>query len=260
LLGVNLDTTEARPGEQVRVTLFWQADLAPMANQTADYAVNLILQNVAGNDVLLYSGAPVHGTYPTSHWTKGEIVVDRYNPRLPLDTADAPPGDYPLVLTLSAADGERLFAPIVLGTLTLLATDRSFDVPAMGHAQQVTLANQIELLGYDIDLDDARPGGIIPLALYWRALKEMDEGYTVFTHLLGPDGQILAQQDNPPVNGTYPTTLWLPSEVIADPYNIPLPTDLPPGDYPIQVGFYIAETGLRLADPVLLDTIVSIQP
>jgi hypothetical protein len=91
-------------------------------------------------------------------------------------------------------------------------------------------------------------------------LKEMDQGYTVFTHLLGPDGQILAQQDNPPVNGTYPTTLWLPGEIVVDPYTIPLPTDLPPGDYPIQVGFYIAENGLRLADPVLLDTIVSVRP
>ena len=84
--------------------------------------------------------------------------------------------------------------------------------------------------------------------------------YTVFTHLLNSDGQKVAQQDNPPVNGTYPTTLWLPDEIVADPYAITLPTDLGHGEYPLQVGFFVAANGLRLADPVVLDTVVTIRP
>jgi len=47
---------------------------------------------------------------------------------------------------------------------------------------------------------------------------------------------------------------------VTDPYTIALPADLPPGDYPIEVGMYIAESGLRLGDPILLNTVVSIQP
>jgi hypothetical protein len=54
--------------------------------------------------------------------------------------------------------------------------------------------------------------------------------------------------------------LWLTGEIIADPFSISLPTDLGPGDYPVSVGFYIAENGLRLADPVVLDTVVAIAP
>ena len=101
-----------------------------------------------------------------------------------------------------------------------------------------------------------------PMVLQRATLDRLPEGFAprhdaVF---LDPDDQVLTQQDNPPVNGTYPTTLWLPGEIVADPYDIPLPTDLSPGEYPIQVGLYIPENGLRLADPVLLDTIVSVRP
>jgi hypothetical protein len=35
--------------------------------------------------------------------------------------------------------------------------------------------------------------------------------------------------------------------VIIDPYEIILPDDLPPGEYPLEVGLYLAETGQRLA-------------
>jgi hypothetical protein len=191
---------------------------------------------------------------------EGEIVVDCYDPRLPLSTANAPPGDYALTLTLATADGGIELGPVALGQLALIATDRTFEPPAISNTQYAILADQIEFLGYGLDQTGARPGGSVHLTLYWRALAEMETSYTVFTHLLGPDGHIVAQQDNPPVNGAYPTTLWLPGEIIADPYLIHLPPDLPPGDYALETGFYVAENGLRLGDPILLGTTVSIPP
>jgi 4-amino-4-deoxy-L-arabinose transferase-like glycosyltransferase len=257
LLGANLDTSQARPGERVHLTLFWLADQGP---RMGDLGVQLALQSTSGEEITLYRGAPVHGTYPTGRWTKGEIVVDRYNPRLPLVAAGAPPGEYALELALATPDGEALFDPIMLGSLTLVATDRSFDLPAIAHAQSVELGGQVTFLGYDIDLTGAQPGGTVQLTLYWRASVEMDTDYTVFTHLLGQDGRIVAQKDNRPAKGSYPTTLWLPGEIITDPYDISLPADLPPGDYAVEIGFYIVENGLRLADPIVLDTSVTIQP
>jgi hypothetical protein len=261
LLGFNLSTTQIRPGEQIGLTLFWQADLGPAGNGSPsrpDYSVVLALQN--SQDIPLYRGAPVHGIYPTSQWKDGEIVVDHANPRLPLAAIEAPPGDYALELTLTAPDSQVVAGPAVLGRLTLLNTARSFDVPAMHYTQAVALGDQIELLGYDLELANARPGGTFRLVLYWRALAEMEASYTVFTHLLGLDGQVAAQQDNPPVNGTYPTPLWLPGEVVRDPYAIALPADLAPGDYPVEVGLYIAENGLRPAEPVRLGTLVTVRP
>jgi len=77
----------------------------------------------------------------------------------------------------------------------------------------------------------------------------MDESYTVFTHLMAPDGTIAGQKDNPPVGGSYPTNLWLSGEVVVDVYEIPISADAAPGEHVLEIGLYVAETGARL--PVL---------
>jgi hypothetical protein len=77
----------------------------------------------------------------------------------------------------------------------------------------------------------------------------MDASYTVFTHLLDERTQIRGQQDNPPVGGRYPTTLWVPGEVIVDEYAIVVQPDAPPGSYVVEVGLYDPATMQRL--PVL---------
>jgi hypothetical protein len=68
----------------------------------------------------------------------------------------------------------------------------------------------------------------------------------VFTHLLGPDGQLWGQQDNVPVQGTYPTTAWLPGEVVEDTYAIEVVSGAPSAQYELEVGMYDAATGDRL--------------
>jgi hypothetical protein len=211
LLGVNLGTTSARPGERLHLTLFWQADESPLP----DYDVHLTLCNTT-----LYTGTPVHGTCPISGWIAGEIVADRYDPRLPRDT---PPGDYPLRLRLgdpstgrvvSLSNGSGRSLALDLGTVTVQATDRTFDVPPISHPLTAALGDQVELLGYDLltpipalspykGEGSVAPGDTLTLILYWRALTEMDDDYTVFTHLLGPARQSTGRRHIPhqPVAG-----------------------------------------------------------
>ena len=55
------------------------------------------------------------------------------------------------------------------------------------------------------------------------------------------------QADAMPRGGTYPTTRWRPGEVVVDPYEIVLPEGLADGEYEIEVGLYVGETGQRLA-------------
>ncbi|HEY73207.1 MAG TPA: hypothetical protein G4N99_08035 [Thermoflexia bacterium] len=227
LLGVNLDTTTARPGERLYLTLFWRADESSLP----DHDVTLTL-----GDTTLYAGAPVHDTYPTSRWAAGEIVADHYDPRLP---RDAPPGDYPLRLQVGDT-------AINLGNVAVQATDRTFDVPPISRPLTATLGSQVELLGYDLSAETIAPDDTLALTLYWRALTEMDESYTVFAHLVAPDGSMTGQRDNPPIGGAYPTNLWLTGEVIADVYEIPIPADAAPGEHRLEVGMYVAETGARL--------------
>ena len=83
------------------------------------------------------------------------------------------------------------------------------------------------------------------LTLYWQAMRPVSKDYTVFAHLLNEAGMLVAQQDNPPVNGTYPTMQWATGTIIVDRYVIITPSDLPRGHYRFEVGMYDAN-GTRL--------------
>jgi hypothetical protein len=85
------------------------------------------------------------------------------------------------------------------------------------------------------------------LTLYWKALTQMNKGYTVFTHLIGTDNRIWGQQDNWPVKGTYPTWAWMEGEVVVDNYEIVIQPDTPAGEYRLEIGMYNGTTGQRLA-------------
>jgi hypothetical protein len=120
----------------------------------------------------------------------------------------------------------------------------------------VTLGSQVALVGYDVKSQTpALPASAhvsnlkpqtVELTLHWQALQEMSESYTVFVHVVDATGAVRTQQDNPPMNGTYPTTLWQPGEFVHDVYTLSLPPDLPAGDYVLEVGLYLADTGARL--------------
>jgi hypothetical protein len=113
-------------------------------------------------------------------------------------------------------------------------------IPA-GH----TLGGRVRLLGYRLDAAAARPGGAVSLVLYWEALRPIETGYQVFTHLY--DGTIWGQKDSAPACALQPTLLWEPGEIIRDEYTIPIDPDAPADDIPLLVGMYDLDTGERLA-------------
>jgi hypothetical protein len=121
-----------------------------------------------------------------------------------------------------------------------------FTPPTVRHPLEANLDSKVRFLGYDLDTTSVRPGDTLHLTLYWQALAEMDECYTVFTHLLDKDNLIRGQKDSLPVGGTLPTSCWVKNEIIVDEYEIQIQPDAPPGQYVIQVGMYQLETGQRL--------------
>ncbi|MGQ9792574.1 MAG: glycosyltransferase family 39 protein [Anaerolineae bacterium] len=94
------------------------------------------------------------------------------------------------------------------------------------------------------------PGKKLVLTLVWKAYTSLTTDYTVFTHLIGPDGQMWGQWDNPPVRSTYPTSQWSAGERVFDQYAIPVDAQAPRGDYHVLVGLYEPSSGRRL---VVLD-------
>jgi hypothetical protein len=134
---------------------------------------------------------------------------------------------------------------------------RRFDVPAIQTPLVVQLGDGVRLLGYDLSATAIRPGDTLRLTLYWQALTPMTTSYTVFTHLLDANQRVVAQHDGMPQRGNTPTTAWVNDEVIADDYELRVPTSLASGNYILEVGMYDAATGARL--PVAADTEASRQ-
>jgi len=112
LRGYDLEPGEARPGEGLYVTLYWQA-LAPVPEDYTVFTHLLGPPNLktdgpvwAGHD-----GEPGGGSCPTSGWQVGEWVLDQHELQIPPDT---PPGVYQLEAGMYLLEtGERL--PVRLG-------------------------------------------------------------------------------------------------------------------------------------------------
>jgi 4-amino-4-deoxy-L-arabinose transferase-like glycosyltransferase len=122
----------------------------------------------------------------------------------------------------------------------------SFVRPAIESPVDADLAGKARLLGYAVQSKVLHPGDTLELTLYWQAGLPGTRDYTVFVHAIDPTGHMWAGQDNWPVQGTSPTSRWMAGEYVTDRYEIPLPADITPGDYLIEVGMYLLETMERL--------------
>jgi hypothetical protein len=111
----------------------------------------------------------------------------------------------------------------------------------------VRLGDGIELAAYRLSEDALGPGGILRLTLYWQALGQIDQDYTVFTHLIDSSNRIWAQHDSQPQGGQHPTSQWVEGEVVVDEHELILADDVLPGEYQIEVGMYDWVSGQRLA-------------
>ncbi|NLE44847.1 MAG: DUF2723 domain-containing protein [Chloroflexi bacterium] len=105
----------------------------------------------------------------------------------------------------------------------------------------------IALAAAEVSSVSVHPGGIVPVTLHWRSLRAIDEDYTIFVQLIGPDGRLYGQVDAWPVQGSFPTSQWGSGEQVVDRYEVRLNTDAPPGRYQVQVGWYLLATMQRLA-------------
>ena len=102
LLDIEMDQSAVAPGDQLPVTITWQG----LAKMDADYTVFVQVLDAADKIVGQVDAWPVQGTFPTSQWQPGEIVVDPYLVTL---SPDMEPGPYRLHAGLYLlATGQRL--------------------------------------------------------------------------------------------------------------------------------------------------------
>ena len=85
--------------------------------------------------------------------------------------------------------------------LLLARGRRRSSAPDVGHAGYADC-----VVGYDVQSPISNlQSQKAECRLYWQSLREMDENYTVFVHLVDSNGGIVrGQEDNAPVNDSYP--------------------------------------------------------
>ena len=228
------------------LALYWQAT-APLVE---DYILALQLVSPVPGDTTMrwnYNSWPGRGNYPTSAWQAGEVILDRYRVRLPKSSFVTQAWDLHLAL-YQDTDGERL--PVQVGGTPLgarLVLTRLRVPGELPHCPEDALLPSEVVFGESVALTHASvaPGQERTMVtLCWKALQPLPVDYTVFVHLQDGSGGLVDTGDGPPMQGAFPTSTWVPGDVIADAHSVgPLTVG---SEYRIAVGLYNPTDGLRL--------------
>ncbi len=243
LAAYDLGATVVEPGDEIEATLYLQA-IGPM-QENYNVLVRLIDQD--GSELWREEGWPWGAA--TTDWPLREIRPDGHTITVPPDAA---PGLYKLIVSF--------YDPATLNALPVTAvggdellSESEWDVALLQVGDSAVLAGGTSswqfgdnfALSADVP-EQATAGQPLSVDLRWQSLSPTPINYTVFVHVIGPDGSTIAQQDRPPLHGFAPTRTWRPGQQISDRFDIPLPGDSSPGEYEVRVGMYTLDGG-RLA-------------
>lgn len=249
LVGYELPQENVRAGETLRLRLYWLARRAMDSN----YTVYVHVTGRGGECIGRIDTYPGGGNLPTRRWLPGDVVVDEY--AVPI-TPDAL-GPAAAIIRVGVYGGEN-HDPLPALDARLRPIEGSAEIarvrvaPAQAprfepeNRLAVNLGHRMVLTGYGLSSTAPHSGGSLVVDLYWKPLARLTHDYTVFVHLIDEEGNLRGQIDQQPVQGDYPTSLWIAEEVVRDTHTLLLPTDLPAGRYLLNVGLYLVETGERL--------------
>ena len=227
LRGFSLSPPQAYPGESLTLSFLWETKDKP----THDYTLSLGFEDSTG--AMVERRCPPAGEdFPTSLWPPKSVVLGKCLLRIP---PSAEEGEAKILLLLPEASWP-------LAKIWVKGVKRNFSAPTPSLKVGVTFGDIAQLLGIDLSPIPAKPGDELKVKLYWKALKETEKSWTVFVHLLGKDGRLIAQDDSVPARGERPTTGWLTGEVVEDQHFMAIPSDISPGLYALEIGLYDGAT------------------
>ncbi|MHB8628334.1 MAG: ArnT family glycosyltransferase [Aggregatilineales bacterium] len=205
-------------------------------------------QRIAGDDVLIW-----RWLYPASLWQPGDTVPDTHSFDVP---ANLPPGAYRLVAGLYVfadrripaigVDGTPIGDSVTIGWVKVPPTTDA-SVPSEAHGLDVNFGFKggVFILRAASATVDAQRNAAI--RLFWQTTASRPAiDATVFVHLLGADGSLVAQQDARPHDGQYPTYIWDAGEMVVTDYHMPIPSNVDPAALHVQLGMYTFPSLARL--------------
>jgi 4-amino-4-deoxy-L-arabinose transferase-like glycosyltransferase len=235
-----VDTPLIFSGGDAWVALRWKV----LSKPGADYKVGTYLVDDRGRvlsqtDKVMLSNR----LKPTSQWDHGQVELAYSTLASPPAT---PPGRYHIeVAVYEAETGARL--PVLddtgqmvgeserLGSLQIVEAPMPAEVRPQSQVADGDLAPGIRLLGYDLASPEAQPGGTLQVALYWQALYDVSNDYVLSLELRDSAGRTQLRRTERPVDGGYPTTEWEKGEILRDWHDLPVPADMPQGEYELRL-------------------------
>lgn len=228
LVGARLDREVVRPGETFYVTLHWalhqgsvSAEMSPQVALVHDDHTTIVVDS-AIESLALPPGRPTL-----------ETLAVQVPPVAPSAEAE--------VLLRSKGVSERI------GKISIASSEHLFETPQLDYAVEASAGDVAALLGFDLmPGTDVRAGEPLTVTLVWRALTgAAEQDLKVFLHLVGEDGQLVAQDDAKPAGWSRPTSGWLRDEVIVDQHVLRWQETAVSGSARLMVGFYDEATAER---------------
>ncbi len=232
LLGYDVSSERALPGDAIQLTLYWQS-LAPM---DTDYSIGIHLVDTGRRVISARDSYPGHGMLPTNLWRAGQMIADTY--WVPISVEASAPSVAQIQVDLyeriskrdlTARDPAGQAVTPFIGRVKIAPV--SYGAPRAQNATHFVFGREIELLGYDVNSQG--------LTLYWKRTAPITHDYVVFVHALDANGEILVQQDRVPQE---PPTLWDGGETVVDAYALDLGMARQ-----LEIGLYRPDTHTRLS-------------
>jgi hypothetical protein len=119
LLGFDLPASTIRPGDDLEITLHWEA----LDTMDTSYTMFVHILDEGGTYVSGLDNPPQSGMHPTNGWLAGEVIIDAYTVPLPADT---PPGTY--TIAVGAYDSQTMARLAWANRTTAVSLDTAVQV------------------------------------------------------------------------------------------------------------------------------------
>ncbi|NIN63294.1 MAG: hypothetical protein GTO63_00965, partial [Anaerolineae bacterium] len=99
------------------------------------------------------------------------------------------------------------------------------DLAGVQFPVNINFGDKIELVGYEVNRENWRPGDDLLVTMYWEALDDLDEDYWLLMRLVHRRGWDLVFKDGCPSAGRYTTDFWKKGDIIPSVHRLRIPED-----------------------------------
>ncbi len=239
--GIRLVGFDRLSGEagQIHYVLYWQA----LEQLARNYSLTLTFESEDGTEYIRRDQALCTDYFLPPVWPVQKPIRGRVDLILP---GDLPPLDYRVYvrvwdpqsqrgLDLVDESGHPLGQALLLEELVLSKEELAESPSPVTNSLSAKMGDHLQLLGYELAGTTYNAGDTLYLTLWWQSNNTPEQDHQVRVRLLDGAEAVIWEAARPIVAG-YPTARWQAGEINRGIYRLPIPSDLPGGEYTLQAG------------------------